>query len=68
MAVRVVVCNTDEAYGSELRASLLKVKGLKIIAEVDEPALLVQALDRFSCDVLVVHLDPVPESMLPSMT
>ncbi len=63
--VRVVVFNSDETYGAELRAALLGFKGLKIVAEVDEPSLLPQAVERFPCDLLVANLDPIPEVVLP---
>ena len=66
-AVRVVVYNSDETYGPTLRSTLLGFEGVKIVAEVDEAALLLQALDRFPGDVLVVHLDPIPELVLPAL-
>jgi len=64
-AVRIVVFNADESFAATLRSTLLGLAGVKIIAEVDEPALLPQALERFRCDVLVAHLDPAPEMVLP---
>ncbi|MCB9850841.1 MAG: AAA family ATPase [Phycisphaerales bacterium] len=64
-AVRIVVFNADEDFAPSLRTSLLSLAGAKIIAEVDEPALLQQALSQFRCDVLVAHLDPAPEAVLP---
>ncbi len=63
-AVRVVVYNSDETYTAQLRTTLLGHDGVKIIAEVDEAALLGQALERFPADVLVAHLDPAPEAVL----
>lgn len=44
---------------------LLKVEGIKIVAELDEPALLNQSIDQLAVDVVVVNLDPHPEGVLP---
>ena len=63
--VRVVVFNSDETYGATLRAALLSFDGVKIVAEVDEPSLLPQAIERFPCDCLLANLDPIPEVVLP---
>lgn len=49
----------------ELRAQLHELGGVKIVAEVDEPALLSQAVSQFLPDVLMVNLDPGPELILP---
>ncbi|MCH7814893.1 MAG: response regulator transcription factor [Planctomycetes bacterium] len=62
--VRVIVFNTDETYGPELRSILLSYEGLKIIAEVDEAVLLPQAVKQFPADLAVVHLDPDAEGVL----
>ena len=62
--VRVIVFNVDEDYGAELRGELLKLDGVKIVAELDEPPLLPQAIQQFQADAVVVHLDPVPEALL----
>jgi pilus assembly protein CpaE len=63
--VRFIVLNTDESFASELRALLLQFPGVKIIAEVDEPALLAQAVRQFPADVVFVNLDPLPDVILP---
>ena len=63
--IRFIVLNTDERCGAELRASLLQVAGIKIVAEVEEPALLAQAVRQFPVEVVLVNLDPSPEAMLP---
>lgn len=65
--VRVLIFNSDEAYGPELRSSLLQFDGVKIVAEVDEAVLLPQAVDRFPCDVMIANLDPMPDLVLPSL-
>lgn len=62
--VRVIVVNTDEEVASDLRAVLLSIEGVKIVAEIDEPALLGQALDQFPAEVVLVHLDPTPAAMM----
>jgi len=63
-AVRVIVFNADEAYRAELRTALLSLQGVKIVAEVDEPVLLPQAVGQFPADVAIVHLDPDMETVL----
>ncbi len=62
--VRVIVVNADEEAGPELRALLLSVEGVKIVAEIDEPALLGRALTQFPAEVLLVHLDPDPHATM----
>jgi pilus assembly protein CpaE len=62
--VRVIVVNTDEGVAADLRAVLLSVDGVRIVAEVDEPALLSQALSQLPAEVLLVHLDPNPAVMM----
>ncbi|MCC6360506.1 MAG: hypothetical protein IT450_17345 [Phycisphaerales bacterium] len=62
--VRVIIVNTDEAVAADLRAVLLSLDGVKIVAEIDEPSLLAQALDSFPAEVLLVHLDPIPGAMM----
>jgi pilus assembly protein CpaE len=66
-ALRLVVFNVDEDFGPILRSELLAFSGVKIVAEVDEPALLTEAVQRFPVDLLVVHLDPFPESILAAV-
>ena len=63
-ALRLVVFNADEDFGPVLRSELLSFDGIKIVADVDEPALLAEAVQRFPVDLLVVHLDPFPEQIL----
>ncbi|MBN2446272.1 MAG: hypothetical protein JXO22_06085, partial [Phycisphaerae bacterium] len=62
--VRVIVVNTDEETAPELRAHLLSIDGIKIVAEVEEPAFLAQVLDQFPAELLLVHLDPNPQAMM----
>lgn len=57
-SVRVLLFNSDETYSADLRGALLQVPGLKIVAELDEPSLLPQALEQFPVDLMFVHLDP----------
>lgn len=63
--VRFIISNSDEQFGKELRALLLSFAGVKIVAEVDEVALLPQTVKRCPVDVLLVNLDPTPEAILP---
>ncbi len=63
--VRIIMLTRDEAAGVALRGQLTKVEGVKILAEVEEPALLSQAVRQLPADILLVNLDPAPESILP---
>lgn len=62
--IRVIIVNTDEEVAPDLRAVLLSIEGVKIVAEIDEPALLAQALSQLPAEVLLVHLDPNPAGMM----
>lgn len=62
--VRVIVLNTDEAVSADLRGELLGIEGVKIVAEIDEPALLSQAVETFPAEVLLIHLDPNPAGLM----
>ena len=63
--VRFIILNDDEEFGAQARSALLKIDGIKIVAEVDEPALLGQAVVQFPIDIVLANLDPAPESVLP---
>jgi pilus assembly protein CpaE len=63
--LRVIVFNMDESFAPSLRTSLQQFGGVRIVAEVDEPAMLPHVVSQFQADVLVVHLDPNPEVVLP---
>jgi pilus assembly protein CpaE len=62
--IRVIVVNADEEATAELRHCLLSIEGVKIVAEIDEPLLLTQALDQFPAEVVLIHLDPDPVGMM----
>lgn len=64
-AVRVIIFNSDEGYATTLRSELLSIDGVQILAEVDEPALIEQAVGQFPAEILIAHMDPVPEVVLP---
>ena len=63
--VRFIVVNGDEQFGAELRDVLLRQSGVKIVAELEEPALIGQAVEQFPVDIVFVNLDPTPEAILP---
>ncbi len=65
--VRVVVFNSDETYSAPLRSTLQEFRGVKIVAEVDEPSIIAEAVRQFPCDVLIAHLDPGAEAILPML-
>ncbi len=64
-STRVIVFNTDESFGPDLRRILQQFPSVHIVAEVDDAALLAHVVGQFAADVLILHLDPVPESILP---
>lgn len=64
-SVRAILFNGDEDYAVTLRGELLRHPGVQIVAEVDDPALIEQAVNQFPAEVLLVHLDPVPEITMP---
>lgn len=64
-SVRVIIANGDEDYSVTIRSELLNLDGVQIVAEVDELALVEQAVGQFPAEILLVHLDPVPDMTLP---
>ncbi len=64
-ATRVIVFNMDESFGPTLRRTLQQFPAVRVVAEVDEPAVLPHVASQFSADVLILHLDPAPEVVLP---
>ncbi|MEK6676547.1 MAG: hypothetical protein AABZ47_12955 [Planctomycetota bacterium] len=65
--IQFMLLSTDESFGAQLRSLVQKVGGIKIVAEVEEPALLAQAVKQFPVDVVLVNLDPAPDAILPVM-
>lgn len=63
--VRVILFTAQEDYAVSLRQAVLGVDGVKIVAEVDDTILLAQATERFSADVVLIDLDPLPDEVLP---
>ncbi|MBI4717132.1 MAG: hypothetical protein HY763_04950 [Planctomycetes bacterium] len=63
--VRFIVLNGEEQLATTFRSLLLSLEGVKIVAEVDEPALLAQAVKQFPVDVVLANLDPHPDVILP---
>jgi pilus assembly protein CpaE len=54
----------EEDYAVELRSKFLAVEGLKIVAELDEPALFDSAIKQFPADLVVINLDPDPDTLI----
>ncbi len=63
--VRVIVLNSEEDYAAELRSHLLRVEGVKIVAEVDEPILFKNAIEQLPAELVLINLDSDPEALLP---
>ncbi len=64
-SVRVIVFNADGEYAAKIRSDLLRIPRVQIVAELDELALVEQAVAQFPAEILLVHLDPLPEVALP---
>lgn len=63
--VKFIILTPDGELATELRAKLLAQCGVKIMAEIEDAALMAQAVAQFPVDILLVDLDPNPESILP---
>jgi len=62
--IRVILFNADEGAAVELRQALLSAPDVRLVAELDDPGLLTQAVGQFPCDALVAHLDPAAKVVL----
>ncbi|MBX3393806.1 MAG: response regulator [Phycisphaerae bacterium] len=62
--VRTIVFTSNESEAPELRRSLTSLPYFRIVAELDEPSLLPQAVMQFPCDLLLADLDPNPAVVL----
>lgn len=56
-AARVILFTSDEAAAPEFRRQITTLPRVKIVAELDEPSLLPQAVVQFPADVLIVDID-----------
>jgi len=63
-SVRVILLNMDLEYAPTLRGQLSEIDGVKVVAEIDDPAMLMQAVEQFRSDMVVLQLDPQPEMIL----
>jgi pilus assembly protein CpaE len=63
--IRVIVYNADESYRSSLRNMLMSFDNVRIAAEIDEPAMLQHVAEQTPAELLLLHLDPDPEAVLP---
>ncbi|MCC7292926.1 MAG: AAA family ATPase [Phycisphaerales bacterium] len=62
--VRFIILNGDDVFGAQLRGTLLKFDGVRIAAEVDQPAMLAQIVHQVSAEILLMNLDPDPRLVL----
>ncbi|MFQ5411044.1 MAG: CpaE family protein [Phycisphaerae bacterium] len=56
--VRTILFTANESGAPELRRAITSLPHLRIVAELDEPSLLPQAVAQFPCDVIIADLDP----------
>ncbi|MCZ6698225.1 MAG: AAA family ATPase [Planctomycetota bacterium] len=54
---RVILFTTDESAAPEFRRQITALPRVKIVAELDEPCLLAQAVSQFPAEVVVVDID-----------
>lgn len=62
--VRFIILNSDESFAAQLRGLLLKLDGVKIAAEVDQPGMLGQIIHQVPAEILLLNLDPDPRMVL----
>ena len=63
--LRIIIVNGDEEYSAAIRTELHRLPGVQIVAEVDELAMIEQAVKQFPARVLFFNLDPDPSTSLP---
>lgn len=63
-SARVILFTSDEAAAPELRRQITALPRVKIVAELDEPSLLAQAVAQFPADVLIVDIDKATDVVL----
>lgn len=56
--VRVILFTTNESTLPELRRALTSLPQVRIVAELEEPSLLAQAVTQFPAELVLVDLDP----------
>ncbi len=62
--IRAIILNSEESNAVELRQKFLSIDGLKIVAELDEPALFDTAIKQFPAELVVINLDPDPDGLI----
>lgn len=63
--VRAIIFNGDEDYSATMRADLLGIDGVQIVAELDDLAMIGQAVEQFPAELVLIHLDPLPDVVMP---
>ncbi|MBN2561492.1 MAG: response regulator [Phycisphaerae bacterium] len=56
--VRVILFTVNDSAAPELRKTITSLPLTRIVAELDEPSLLPQAVAQFSADLIIADLDP----------
>lgn len=56
--IRTIVFTSNEKVAPELRRAITSLPQVRIVAELDEPSLLTQAVMQFPCELLIADLDP----------
>lgn len=62
--VRVILFTSSSSLAPELRRSLTSIPEVRIVAELDEPSLLPQAVGQFPAELVLADLDPQPAVIL----
>jgi pilus assembly protein CpaE len=56
--IRTILFTSDESTAPELRRAITSLACIRIVAELDEPSLLGNAVAQFPCDLIIADLDP----------
>jgi len=62
--IRIILFTANEPAAPELRKDLTSLQPLRIVAEIDEPSLIPQAVSQFPCELVVADIDPNPAIVL----
>src|SRR5437667_336219 len=56
--LRVILFTANSECAPELRRSITSVENVRIVAELDEPSLIAQAVAQFPAELVIADLDP----------
>ena len=65
--IRTILLTAVQETAPELRRAITSLSEIRIVADLDDPAVLPQAVAQFPADLVVVDLDPDPAPLLASI-